>query len=257
VLARHRDLSGSTAFECVMSDMGRLWMLRTDSVILPTLRATGTWEPAEQAFARRHLRPGSTVVNVGANVGYTPLALSSIVGPSGQVVALEPEPLNHRLLCVNTRHADNILPIHTAAGDRTGTIDLNRSATNTGDHRTAPHEDGIGGVTVPVVRLDDLCADMWVDAVMADTQGFDHRVIAGATALIERCRPLLTVEFWPFGIENVGDDPIEVIDAYRQLDYASIAIVPTGEDVTRCPSEQILEKAIAEFDHTTLALIPD
>lgn len=257
VIWRHRHLSGSTAFECVTTDMGRIWMLRSDSVILPILRTHGTWEPAEQEFLRRHLAPGSTVVNVGANVGYTALALSSIVGPSGQVVALEPEPLNHRLLCVNTAGVGNILPIHAAAGDLTGTIELQRSATNTGDHRTAPHEDDIGGVTVPMVRLDDLCGDTRVDAIVSDTQGFDHRVIAGARAVITRCRPLLTVEFWPFGIRNLGDDPIAVIDAYRDLDYASIVKVPTGEDLTRRSSEEILERSISEFDHTTLALLPN
>lgn len=256
VVARHRHLDGSSAFEWVGTDVGRLWMLRTDSVILPALRASGTWETHEREFLEQRVAVGSTVINVGANVGYTALALSSMVGPTGQVVALEPETLNHRLLCLNTRRADNIMPIHTAAGDRTGTIVLNRSATNTGDHRTAPHEDEIGGITVPIIRVDDLWADTRVDAIVVDTQGFDHRVIAGARVTIERCRPLITVEFWPFGIRNMGDDPVAVVEQYRALDYASLVIVPTGEDVTGLPAAAIIERAMAEADATTLALVP-
>lgn len=256
VVSRYRGLTGSGPCESVRTDVGRLWMPRNDTVMLPTLRTTGTWEPAERAFLQRWLVPGATVVNVGANVGSTALTLAAILGDSGQVLALEPDPLNFRLLCVNTRRAGTILPIHTAAGDATGSITLHRSATNAGDHRTAPHEDDIGGVEVPVVRIDDLVPDLAIDAIVSDTQGVDHRVVAGALATIRRCRPLLTVEFWPFGIHNAGDDPIAVLEGYRELDYASIVIVPTGEDVTRCSNEEIVERATADLGHTTLALLP-
>lgn len=256
VVARYHDLLGADPCEPVTCDVGRIWMPRKDSVILPTLKSRGTWEPEEVAFLRAHVGIDSRVVNAGANVGYTALHLSTIVGPSGQVVALEPDTLNFTLLCTNTRRARNVLPIHTAAGAETSSITLNRSATNAGDHRTAPHEDDIGGITVPMVRIDDLFEGSRIDAIVSDTQGFDHQVLAGATTTIERCRPLVTVEFWPFGIRNAGGDPVAVLESYRSLGYRSIMMVPTGEDVTRCSNDEIIAKSIADLDHTTLALVP-
>ena len=256
VIARYRGVTGASPFEQVTTDVGPLVMPRFDSVIRPTLRDRGVWEPEEADFLRRHVTPGGHVINVGANVGYTSLVIASIVGPTGQVYALEPDPLNFRLLCLNTRDSDTILPIHTAAGPSTGTIVLNRSSTNAGDHRTAPHEDGVSGVTVPVVRIDDLFEGAHIRAIVSDTQGFDHRVIAGARRMIERTRPIITVEYWPFGIRNLGDDPFEVLDGYRNLGYRRMVIVPTGEDVSACSNDEILEKATAELDHTTIALLP-
>lgn len=42
-----------------------------------------------QRVARRILRPGMTVIDVGANVGVTTAMFASLVGPEGRVVAIE------------------------------------------------------------------------------------------------------------------------------------------------------------------------
>lgn len=256
VVARYGGLSGDSPVVLVPTDVGRLWMARWDTIMRPLLLHQGFWEPEECAFLRRSIAPGSNVVNVGANVGYTSLVLADTVGAEGQVIALEPEPLNYRLLCMNTTRSGNVLPIHSAGGDHTGTIRLNRSATNPGDHRTAAHEDDIGGIDVPIVTLDDLLGDRRVEAIVVDAQGFDHRVIAGARATIERCRPLITVEFWPFGISNIGDDPAAVLQTFRSFGYSRLIDVPSGADLSGRTDEEIIAGTAATYDQTTLALIP-
>ena len=42
--------------------------------------------------AGQRIRPGDTVVDVGANVGFFSILAASLVGPTGWVVALEPQP---------------------------------------------------------------------------------------------------------------------------------------------------------------------
>ena len=256
VLARYGAVASDSPCVAVPTDMGQLWMPRSDMTMRLMFLSRGTWEPEEAAFLGHHIAPGSIVVNVGANVGYTSLVLSKIVGPTGQVIALEPEPLNYKLLCINTARAGNVLPIHTAAGDATGSIRLNLSATNAGDHRTAPHEDEIGGIEVPIVSLDDLLADRTIAAIVSDTQGFDHRVIAGASDLISRCHPVITVEFWPDGIRNVGDDPGEVLRGYQSLGYCRMIDVPNDRDLTGSSVDEIIASSTSIMDHTTLALLP-
>lgn len=256
VLTRYAGISGDSPCISIPTDVGPLWMQCTDMVMRPILKLRGRWEPDEAAFLEGNIAAGSTVVNVGANIGYTSLVLSRIVGPTGLVIALEPEPLNFKLLCINTARAGNVLPVHTAAGYTSGTIRLNRSATNAGDHRTGPHEDAVGGVDVPIVTLDELLGDRTIAAIATDAQGFDHRVIAGAAKLIERCHPVITVEYASSLILNIGDDPEEVIAGYRRLGYSKMIDVPSGDDLSVCTAQQVTTRMAATHGHTTIALLP-
>ncbi|MCA1562896.1 MAG: FkbM family methyltransferase [Acidobacteria bacterium] len=64
---------------------------------------TGRYEPQETSLAARLLRPGMTVVDVGANWGYFTLAAAHWVGRTGRVMAFEPEP---RLFDILTRNCE-------------------------------------------------------------------------------------------------------------------------------------------------------
>src|SRR4051812_25889815 len=52
----------------------------------------GGWERRAQALLRKHLRPGDTVYDVGANYGMHTLLMARCVGPKGKVFAFEPVP---------------------------------------------------------------------------------------------------------------------------------------------------------------------
>ena len=57
-------------------------------------RWLGTYEPELQAALRQFLRPGSTVYDVGANIGYISLLMAHNVGPDGKIFAFEALPVN-------------------------------------------------------------------------------------------------------------------------------------------------------------------
>jgi FkbM family methyltransferase len=63
---------------------------------------TGRYEPQETQLAKRLLRPGQLVVDVGANWGYFTLVCAHLVGTSGRVIALEPHPRLVAMLSANT-----------------------------------------------------------------------------------------------------------------------------------------------------------
>lgn len=72
-----------------------------------------------------------------------------------------------------------------------------------------PHEPIL---EVAGVRVDELFdPDAWVDVITIDIQGADHRAVMGMEILVARCKPLLLVGFWPQGIEELGERPIEVL----------------------------------------------
>ena len=257
VLTRASVDPGSSAqlLESVKSDVGTLLFPAFDRFILPSIREYGWWEPDEAAYLRSHLHPGMRVIDVGAHVGYTALVMAEALRGQGLILAFEPEPLNFDLLSANirTNNATTVVPINAAAGDRTGSVTLQRSPDNTGDHRTVPHPLGIAPLEVPLVALDDLLPpDQMIDFVFVDAQGFDHRVLRGMAKTIDRCRPPMLLEFWPVGIMELGDDPDQVLQEYRSLGYR-IELLP-DTDVTLLSAEEILK--YGEKDHVTLLLVP-
>ena len=247
--------SGAQLLESVKSDVGILIFPAFDRFILPALRDQGCWEPDETSYLNSNLKPGMQVIDVGANVGYTALVLARAVGEEGLVIAIEPEPLNFELLCSNLRNnrALSVVPIHAAAGERTGSVTLERSPDNTGDHRTAPHPMGIASLEVPLISLDDLLpSGQVVDFVFVDAQGYDHRVVRGMAKLVARCRPPMLLEFWPVGILELGDNPEDVLAEYKALGYRLHLLPET--DVSTLSAEEILIHS--EKDHVTLLLTP-
>ena len=75
-----------------------------DAAVTPGL-LSGAYEPHLTAVFERYCHAGMTVVDVGANLGDYSLLASHLVGPSGKVVALEPNSENCRLLLSSVRLA--------------------------------------------------------------------------------------------------------------------------------------------------------
>ena len=58
----------------------------------------GTWEPEVLRAVMTTVKPGMTVIDIGAHIGYYTLLFAKCVSPNGQVVAFEPLPVNFELL---------------------------------------------------------------------------------------------------------------------------------------------------------------
>jgi hypothetical protein len=61
----------------------------------------GEWREGGLNLLQHFVRPGDTIVEVGANVGAHTLFLAQAVGLTGTVVAIEPERLTFQTLCAN------------------------------------------------------------------------------------------------------------------------------------------------------------
>lgn len=257
--------------------LGELWFPAGDEVIWPEIHKQGIWDPAAGLWLDRTVRPGMTVVDVGANVGYFALWAAQLVGATGTVIAVEPHPGNADLLRRNVAGlgAEQIVQVHQcAATARSGELDLYVNEVNGGDHRVFPPADagavdpelarasgGFDGVsvsiTVPGVTVSELVGDRRVDVMFVDTQGHDHEVISGAHAVIERDRPVILVEFTPAWITAQGADPLAVLAQYRSLGYR-IGVWDAGYPPGAWPDERIAEwAAVPGRWFTNLELWPE
>lgn len=147
----------------------------------------------ERQLLRRLVRPGWSVADVGANIGYCALLFAEAVGPAGRLACIEPEPDNlaelRRNVEGNRLAQAEIFPV--AVGASAGTVSL-RAGIN-----GSVMDDGSGEVQVPLRTLDALLADRPVDFLKIDVEGYEGHVLDGAARLLQEQRPTLFVEIHP------------------------------------------------------------
>lgn len=81
---------------------GNFFVMRGDTYIGPSLKATGEWSEGEvvQIF-EKFVSEGDVVLDIGANVGAFTVVLGRLVGKKGVVHAFEPMPALHNLVVAN------------------------------------------------------------------------------------------------------------------------------------------------------------
>jgi FkbM family methyltransferase len=147
------------------------------------------------------IRPGATVVDVGANVGYNTVYAAVRVGPGGRIVAVEPAADNLLVLHENivANALENVVVHAVAAGRAPEVRDLflrgAMSAVNSLFPRSV-YATVTGTQAVQVTPLDDL-VDGEADVVKIDVEGAELDVLAGMTRLLRGSDIRLIVEWHP------------------------------------------------------------
>jgi FkbM family methyltransferase len=159
----------------------------------------GYWESWLTVFFMRSIKPGMTIIDVGANFGYYTILFAAAVGTAGRVIAVEPVPKTVAFL--------------------KDSIDLNGFATRTRliagaagavassqAHILVPPREPKnsmviagaqeGSIVVPSFTLDQVLHDLArVDLVKIDVEGSEVNVIEGMRETIAMHRPSILLEF--------------------------------------------------------------
>ena len=190
---------------------------------------TGLYEPPVTRVFQRHVRPGGTIVDAGANWGYFSLVAAALCGPSGKVVALEPDPRHFEALTRNVsmnafRHVE---AVRAAAASTPGSLTLigyDDDAANRGVSRVA--SEGDTGAeprrfTVPAVTLDALTSGLAVvDLVKIDVEGAEDLVLQGMQdGLASRRYGAVLLELHPALLKARGADPEACLRVLRDRGY--------------------------------------
>ena len=161
------------------------------------------FDPVLTSFAKMATTTGAVVWDVGANVGLFTFVAAGLAGPTGTVVAVEPD----YWLAANLRRASQwnpesaeIIVIPAAISDRVGLTDLvvaknNRAA----NYITAGGGSPVtGGArerhTVPTLTLNCLAESLPMpDVLKIDVEGAEVLVLAGADHVLDN-RPTIFIE---------------------------------------------------------------
>lgn len=131
----------------------------------------------ELDFLRRHLQPGSTFVDVGANVGTFTLPIARHVGRGGRAIAVEPHPTAFRRLTFNAgeHQFSNVTLLNCAIGEKEGTLSISTDQANLGACRISD-----SGMSVPAKTLLGVikeCGADRIDALKVDVEGYEDKVL--------------------------------------------------------------------------------
>ncbi len=213
------QLAEEDAVRCKVGSV-ELFCDAADAAVTPGL-LSGQYESHLTAVFERYCGKGMTVIDVGANLGYYALLASQLVGPSGRVIALEPNSENCRLLLSSLRlnGTSNVQLLPVAADTSPGWayysthVGSNGGLIEDGDLLSHP------GTIVPTFRLDDL-VDGPVGFLKMDVEGAEGRVVRGARRVIERDRPVVTTELKDEMLRRVsGISVADYLGYFENLGY--------------------------------------
>jgi FkbM family methyltransferase len=197
----------------------------------------GYFEPETVRFIERYVKPGMTVLDIGAHVGQYSLLASGLVGPSGAVHAFEPHPLLYRVLCGNLdrNRCSNVLRNNLAVSSEDGTGLLFASKhENFGMTSLRPPEALYSGVQVPVktISLDGYIRRHSIgriDLIKLDVEGAELPVLQGATDLLAGSPDLLlVVEFCGYTTRRFGHTVAELASFLRNSGLHLFSVTSEG-----------------------------
>jgi FkbM family methyltransferase len=177
----------------------------------------GDWEPVTTEFARREIKPGDVVLDIGAHIGYFTLIFARLVGERGRVFAFEPDPTNYALLEKNVKANGytNVTLVQKAVSDKSERIKLFSDRAQDGRQSIIEFGDDCKGIEVESVRLDDFFRDYSgpIDFVKMDIEGAEPTAIEGMTRLLGRNEHVkLMTEFLPSGLRRSGVNPSDYLE---------------------------------------------
>jgi FkbM family methyltransferase len=190
----------------------------------PTMVGTGKaiWEPEMVEFLSKIIKPGWTVMDLGAESGYFALLMSQLVGSSGHVYAFEADPVSIARIkkSVEINRFSNITVVGKAVSDQPGTAtfypDGMRGAL--GYHRFGNQD----GITVECASVDSVIPpDANVSFFKMDIEGSEWKALRGMQRTLKSCNSLIT-EFLTPGLRRTGGEPWDYLKQLADAGFTKI-----------------------------------
>ena len=213
-----------------------------DRYLYLSLHRSGWMGRDDKEFFERIVRPGMHVIDVGANVGLYAALFSRLVGESGRVTAIEPDPLLFKALKTNCslNGLTNVKLYNVAAGASSGVGTFSQSLVNSGDGRMGqvPAGDLRRSMEVRVAPIDEIAAGEPVDFIKIDVQGWEGEVLKGMHQVLTS-NPAVQVcfEYWPSGLRAAGFDPKALLAVVEKYGFQIWPASRTGSEPTTKFSE--------------------
>ncbi len=213
----------------------------------PTMVGTGkpVWEPEMVEFLSKIVKPGWTVMDLGAESGYFALLMSQLVGSSGCVYAFEADPVSVARInkSVALNRFSSITVVGKAVSDQPGIAkfypDGMRGAL--GYHRFGNQD----GIEVECASVDSVIpADVKVSFFKMDIEGSEWKALKGMQRTLRSCNSFIT-EFLTPRLRRTGGDPWAYLTQLADAGFTRIFDV----DAMRETSAAEIEGSVQGAEH--------
>ena len=140
------------------------------------------WEPYTEELFQNAIRPGSTVLDIGAHHGYFALIAARRIGNEGRIYAFEPAPENFQILKRNVElnHLTNVIPVNKAASNKCTIVPFYLCKPNDvrGSLYPTLRTDEFS-VPVGCTTIDEFMGGVPVDVVKMDIEGGEPYALEG------------------------------------------------------------------------------
>ncbi|MEU4423053.1 FkbM family methyltransferase [Actinoplanes sp. NPDC024001] len=187
----------------------------------------GIYEPDLLRFLETHLEPGDVVVDAGAHEGYFGTVAAQIVGPTGRVVAIEPQsrvrPILQRNIEANGLTNVTVAPCAVSDVQGTAQMHLDMGWNTGGTSIIKQSRFRLPTELVATRRLVDILDEAGVDQVAlikSDIEGFEYEMILGSPELFrDRRVRTLALELHGNHLRARGRNPDDINDFLLDCGY--------------------------------------
>lgn len=201
------------------------------------------------------IKPGMTILDIGAHVGYYARLFAELTGETGRVIAFEPHPRTHEVLKQNVSKLNNVTTLQMAVAEQEGTaelydylmmsasgslhydeslVDLQRA--QIGEFDIAPRQSTefeMQKFSVKTIPIDKCLKDMGieqVDFVKMDIEGAEMGALRSMKQTITNSPKLaLIMEYNPQALQAFDYDPIQALNEVLDMGFTRMqAIHPDG-----------------------------
>lgn len=228
----------------------------------------GCREPQCTEIFKKELSEGMKVLEIGANIGYYVLMAAQIVGNTGKVYALEPDPQNFEILRRNVElnsYSDRVELYNLAAGDNSGEALLDISG-DSNTHKiilSKSHRNKKQNyINVKMVTIDEFLKDRHVDFIRMDVEGFEYGIIKGMTRLLSKEDSLqMFIEVHPWLIKEYGGSYEEMLELLSisnfNVNYLLLGKKPRFLLSRRAVGEAPYPETVIEYRQPLRTLVTD
>lgn len=199
-----------------------------DTSVGAFLRLKGEYEPVNAQAFIDSIKPGATIVDIGANIGTFTLLAARAAGDKGQVHAFEPDPENLALLKQNIadNHFSQVSVVPKAVGDQPGSIYLEVEDKDKGGGQITHNQTGLA---VEMITLDAYAAAhqiKQIDVVKIDIEGAELLALKGAKQILSKSKgTVLFMEINPQASAAFGHGAEELIELLESYGFAPQVLI--------------------------------
>jgi FkbM family methyltransferase len=193
----YTDANGHAVRHVTTDIGGKPYRIESDDRYLDTIR--GAFEPHMVELFDTLVKPGDTVLDIGANIGCTSILFGS---RAQRVVSFEPSPTTFAFLQKNVQASglQNIDTRNVGLGKTAGRFELTFSVDNRSGGFVSNQMQASAGHQVEAIEIvqgDSFLNEAGlgrVDFIKIDVEGFERDVIEGLRDSISANRPIVTLE---------------------------------------------------------------